>query len=599
VSNLNLFMRLNWDGSRAAAGLSQSSAQLKKFTDGAARQFTGLRKQAHELSSAMGGFSSITRLAGAYVGLQTAREAMGKNMDFERTMLEAKQLADMTDEQAARLRKAVIETSKFSLAGPMELALGEQQMANAGVKFDDLIGSMKEGARAAAVFRSEFQDTMNMDTDLMQKAGIAAKDLAAVHNLLYVHSKAGRFEAKSLSRFAPVYLSELKQWGISGVRGVNFGGALLQSLQKIVPATEPGEVVTLLKQGLSHLAQQHTLKNLQKYYGIDPRKYAPGGKFRNVEDVLALASAMKAKGMMDPFKMGKVFREEYARKFWIQIMQDTEEIRKAMREGEQAMSEDTVGKDFEEMMRGNFAKAARTKNAAERAALSKPATAGTALAARVMEYASENPLQAGLGALGLFMGGRLLWNRMRNGKAGGGAGGLAEAAAGMAGVQRVFVVNMPGAAGMGGGQLALPPGEGWSPAAAAKTARLSRAAAAAKGALKLGAPLALGIGAFEAWGVHKNDQLDAEAKKLEYGRIGGGVAGGLGGAAAGAAIGAWFGGVGAIPGALIGGWLGNMAGEKAGRAAAEKIVLQNTIQMDGRVVAQQVQEYLRDAALRD
>ena len=74
---MQLFMRLNWDGGRAAAGLTQAEAQIKRFTDGASKQFAGLRKHMGALSE-FGGVSGITRLVGAYAGLQTAREAMSE-----------------------------------------------------------------------------------------------------------------------------------------------------------------------------------------------------------------------------------------------------------------------------------------------------------------------------------------------------------------------------------------------------------------------------------------------------------------------------------------------------------------------------------------
>lgn len=601
-NNLAVFLRMHFDGGRMAAGLGQAGAQLQRFTDGASRQFVGLRKQAHELTTAMGGLSSISRLAGGYLGLQGARATITSNLNFEKTMLEAKQLADMTEEQAARMRKAAIDLSKTGLASPQENAEAIQTLANAGMKFEAIEGTLAEANRAAVVFRSTVSEIANMDFDLQQKLKLSPDQLKAVHNMLYFHSKEGRFEAKSLSSFAPQYLTKLSQVGISGVQGANLSGAMLQVLQKAAPATQPGEVVTMLEHGLGHLFSKHDKKNLQKYAGIDVKKYTPGGKFYGeggVQGMLDMAQAMKDAGLTDMHKLGAVFREKYVQTFWYQIMQNLDEVKSAMARGDQALGADMVGQDFKEMMGTNFGKVKRAQNAVDRAELGGAATAGTGAWARLVEYASENPLQAGMGGLGLLMAGRMGYNRIKNGKAGG-AGGLAEAAAGMAGVQRVFVVNMPGAGGLGGGgQLALPPGAGWNPAGAAKASRLSGMFGATKGALKFGAPLALLAAGFDAYGVANNGQLNAQAKKTEYSRIAGGAAGGLGGAAAGAAIGALFGGVGAIPGALIGGAIGNWLGEKAGKAAAEKIQLTTTINLDGRVLAEQVQEHMTDAGRRD
>ncbi len=603
-NNLQVFLRMNFDGGRMAAGLGQGEAQLRKFTDGASKQFAGLRKHAHELNTAMGGFSGITRLAGAYVGLQAARSAMTKNMDFEKTMMSAKQLANMTTAEAATLRQAALDYSKTGLAGPQELAEAIETLANAGMKAPDIVARLGEINRAAVAFGSSVKDVANMDFDLAEKFNISPEQMKAVHELLYFHSKEGRFEAKSLSTFAPVFLSKMSQVGIGGVKGVNLTGAILQAVQKASPSTDPGETVTMLKHGMGHIFTPHDKKNLQKYAGIDVKKFTPGGKFYGeggVQGVVDLAQAMKDKGLGDMHKLSAVFRDEYVRTYWYQMITRLGEVKAAMEQGEKAMAEQILQKDHDEKMSSNYGRMAQAMNKLARTQLGGIATAMTTGVVDAITFANENPAAAAAIGIGAFLGGKAILNRIRNGKAGAGAGGIADAAMGMAGVQRVFVVNFPGMAGAGG-PLALPPGAGWNPAEAAKASRWGGALGAAKGALKWGAPLAIGLAAFDAYGVAHNDQMNAQAKKLEYGRIAGSAAGGLGGAAIGAGIGALFGGVGAIPGAALGllfGGVGSWLGGKAGKAAAEKIVVNNTITLDGRVVAENVQEHMRDAANRD
>jgi len=131
--------------------------------------------------------------------------------------------------------------------------------------------------------------------------------------------------------------------------------------------------------------------------------------------------------------------------------------------------------------------------------------------------------------------------------------------------------------------------------------RLGRGLAGAKGAFKIGLPLALLMGGVEAFNTWSDDSLSAEAKKTEYSRIAGGTAGGLAGMAVGGAIGGFLlPGVGAIPGAMLGGWLGNVLGEKAGQAAGEKIFkVENKIVLDGREIAQSVNEFNEQQGARD
>jgi TP901 family phage tail tape measure protein len=589
---MRVFLRLDYDGGRLTSGLNQAQGAMRRFTSSARTGLTALSAQMSRLHAAIGGFSTITRLAGGYFGMQGLRQVMQANLEFERTLLEAKQLAGMSNSQAAQMRRDAVEISKLYTASPLETAGAMQKLANAGMKFEAIKGTIQESARAATAFRSSVEDIANMDFDLQEKLGIDPARIKEVHNLLYYHSKAGRFEAKSMSQFAPVYLNELKQWGIRGVEGANFGGALLQTLQKVAPASEPGETVTILKHGLSHLAAPRTSKHLREM-GIDVRKYAPGGKFGSVDDLLDLVETMKAKGLQDTFKAGKVFHEELTRKFWLQLMEDADAIRAGMAEGRKAMLEDMVGRDVAEIMGSDFGKVQKSMNALQRGELSKPGSKGTSVMARLFEYATEHPLQALMGGGGLFLAGRMAWNRYRGGGGGGGAlGGLA----GAAGVQRVFVVNFPGMGGSGvlsGGKDPFGLGGGGAAGGATRgLSRLGRGLAGAKGAFKIGLPLALLMGGVEAFNTWSDDSLSAEAKKTEYSRIAGGTAGGIAGASIGAGIGALVGGVGAIPGALIGGWLGQWLGEKAGQAAGEKIFkVENKIVLDGREIAQSVNEF--------
>lgn len=598
--DMRVFLRLDYDGGRLTSGLTQAQGAMRRFTSSARSGLTALSAQMSRLHSAIGGFSTITRLAGGYFGMQGLRQVMQTNLQFERTLLEAKQLAEMSSAEAAQLRTKALDISKQYMAGPQEALEAGKTLANAGMETKKILATMEETARAAAVFRSEMGDIANMDFDLQTKMGIDPEQLKQVHNLLYYHSKGGRFEGQSLSKFAPVYLNELKQWGIGGVAGANFGGALLQSLQQVAPATEPGETVTILKQGMSHLAAPRTRKQLMAM-GIDVRKFAPGGKFRSVEDLLALVEEMKKKGLQDMFKAGKVFHEEYTRKFWLQVMNDADSIRAKMESGRQAMNDDMVGRDAAEMMGSDFGKIKQSLNALERGELSKPGSKGTSVMARLFEYATEHPLQALLGGGGLLLAGRMAWNRF---KGGGGAGGILGGLAGAAGVQRVFVVNFPGMGGGGalsGGKDPFGLGGGGAAGGAVRgLSRWGRVMSGAKGAFKIGAPLALLMGGVEAFNTWSDDSLSAEAKKTEYSRIAGGTAGGIAGAAVGAGIGALFGGVGAIPGAMIGGWLGNLLGEKAGQAVGEKVFkVENKIVLDGREIAQSVNEFNELQGARD
>lgn len=100
----------------------------------------------------------------------------------------------------------------------------------------------------------------------------------------------------------------------------------------------------------------------------------------------------------------------------------------------------------------------------------------------------------------------------------------------------------------------------------------SKIAAVGKGAGRvLGAPLAVGLSAYEAYQVSQDEALSSEQKTTEYSKIGGKTVGALAGAKAGAVLGAIGGPVGSVIGGLLGGIGGFFLGEKGGEIVGDLI----------------------------
>lgn len=162
------------------------------------------------------------------------------------------------------------------------------------------------------------------------------------------------------------------------------------------------------------------------------------------------------------------------------------------------------------------------------------------------------------------------------GKAGEVAGKAADVLGG-AGVQRVFVVNMPGG-GFGGADV--PGGTGGKPGAGGakaggRLARLKDGAMALSGRLapyatKIGSGLAVAGAAYQVYDTAKNAKT-TEEKAAGYGGAAGGLAGGLAGAKLGAMAGAFGGPIGIAVGGILGGILGSVAGAKLGGWAGGKL----------------------------
>jgi hypothetical protein len=234
----------------------------------------------------------------------------------------------------------------------------------------------------------------------------------------------------------------------------------------------------------------------------------------------------------------------------------------------------------------------------------KTTMAVAGVAAGLIAYRGAKSLfQIGRGALDIARGSILVARGGGNGKGGGGSGPVGRAiealggAAASAGVQRVFVVNLPGggggfsgAAGAIADELSGAGKGGPVGSTAARGGRFARVLGAARGVLgrvmpyagKLamaGTVLKLGLAANNAYAVATGDDTRA-AKAQGFAGIAGSLAGGVLGAKVGAMIGAFGGPVGAAVGGLAGGALGTFAGEKALGAVAKLALSYNASRND-------------------
>ncbi|MCX4139354.1 phage tail tape measure protein [Paraburkholderia sp. SEWSISQ10-3 4] len=235
----------------------------------------------------------------------------------------------------------------------------------------------------------------------------------------------------------------------------------------------------------------------------------------------------------------------------------------------------------------------------------KATMAVAGVAASLIAYRGAKSLfQIGRGALDIARGSILVARGGARGVKGGGAvgpvGRAMEAlggAAASAGVQRVFVVNLPGG-GIGGGlggaagavadELAATGKGGSVGKTAARGGRFARVFGAARGVLgrvmpyagKLalaGTVLKFGLAANNAYALATGDDTRA-AKAQGFAGIAGSLAGGMLGAKVGAMIGAFGGPIGAAVGGLAGGALGTFAGEKALGSIAKLVFSRNDAQ---------------------
>lgn len=557
--------------STLGAGLERDQRAVERFTNRSTGLLSRMRGEVGRLNADLNGFSSITRLAGAAGALYKAREAVVSSANLDRDLARIGKTADMSREEIVELRKELWKMSSATGQARADLQTAFDGAVQSGLKFREALPVIQAVNTAVAVTHA---NASALTSGLTVAAEAFQFDLAKPQMALDLLDKmtvAGRQGNAELENLADIFARV-------GVNAASAGMSFDKTLAFI-------EVLSLVEKNPERLATltDSTLRVFNnRNYREDATK-ATGVQFFNAD-----------KSRRDATKVLADFKSKYDRlttdadrdKFFARAFGKTDlDTQKGMRT---LLAGDRLGQidqfaagigNARGALSGDLSGA--LDNAIDQAGRLQAVMgrAADAFIAPINKFATVPLLEAFVdggagsraaivaGAAGLGIAARMAWKR-RNG--GGAAGAAGDAIDGM-GLQRVFVTNWPRSMlGPGedlkakrdarGGPL-TPGGAAGAPAGASRGAR---AWGGAKGALRWGAPLAIGLGAFDAYGTYMDDSLSQKDKNVAYGGILGGTGGGLAGAAAGAAAGALLGPIGAIIGGLLGGAAGYMGGEKIG-----------------------------------
>ncbi|MFG6692991.1 phage tail tape measure protein [Burkholderia pseudomallei] len=518
-------------------------------------------------------------------------------------------------------RNELAEAVNQMVAGGMDLdrALG----------FAPAVAKFSIGQGATSVETAKMIQALEQNADIKDPAAM----LKALEAIAYL-GKEGSFESVDMARWFPVLLAEMKKIGITGQDSVTQLGAMLQVQMKTAGNPDEaannlknwfskigsGETKrNYEKAGVDYEAKMKeaigkgwsTLEAsfvLARAYieRVDPAKakqLAEAAKSINAE--LDPAKRQKQiRAFEETMKTGDLFTDMQVKAALTAYMQNADIYQKMKRNGADISGQ--IQKDLDDRretskqiwkevvdqwddamrsigdalrpvtdLAGEQAKKAGAKvrdvvDASPRAAAAVIGVAGAAIAYRGARAAWS----IGRGVLDVARGARMA--RGGGGKGGKGAkpgrGGPALDALGAAasGVQRVFVVNLPGG-GIGGGSVGdLIEGVASGKAGrAGRFGRLGRALGGIAGRVLpyagkialAGTVLKVGLAAKDAYAVAAGD--DPRARKAEnFAGIGGSLAGGVVGAKLGASIGAFGGPMGAAIGGVAGGAIGTFAGQK-------------------------------------
>lgn len=440
--NLEVALSLVLRGQQAAsAGLKRTKDGLGEIA-GAAR---GANTEFKRLHDSVNGFSTVSKGLAVLGGWNLAKQAEDTVLAYQRIQLELRQTAGLTNDQVEQISDYAKNSAAAMLSTPTAMLEGAMKLANAGMKWADLLPVLKQASADAAAFRATVADMANMDFDISTKMKIDAGDLSAAHNMLLYHARSGRFEAPAMSRGAPELFTYASRVGLTGTQGLNLVGAMTQQVMKGIAPDQQTKVLTDFEQGFSHIVTPHYMKGLSKI-GLDVEKYMPHGQFYGdggVQGFLDLVRAMKAKGLTDPIKLAKAgFADKETKDFWLQMMNGVDEFEASMRNAAAAAKSNQTTKDREEISASAVGQDQQAK--AKWEARQLDAEGSVSLWESAKNRFMENPLTSAASLAVLAGGARSVWKKRQAGKAA--AADTAESARQSAIAlrpQNVFVTNWP------------------------------------------------------------------------------------------------------------------------------------------------------------
>ncbi|ODP33062.1 phage tail tape measure protein [Pandoraea sp. ISTKB] len=570
-------------------------------------------------------------------------------------------------DMGARIRK---DASAAGLSRN-EMAEAINQMVAAGMDVDKALNFGRPAAEFAVSQGATASETAKMIQALQQNAKISdpAQMSRAMEAIAYL-GKAGSFESIDMARWFPVLLAEMQKIGITGQDSVTQLGAMLQVQMKTAGNADEaannlknwfskigsGETErNYTKAGIDYQAKMReaigkgwsTLEAsfvLARAYieRVDPKKaqqLAEAAKGINAE----LDPEKRRKQIAafeDTMKTGDLFNDMQVKAALTAYMQNADLYQQLKKESATATGEikkdladrrdsskqlwSEVGQEWNDAMRSigdalrpvTDAVGAAAKGAGEglrtltdsspKATLAVAGVASAFLAYRGL----KSTYQIGRGVFDIARG--TLMARGGAVAGGKGAGGVArkvaEAAGAVAGgVQRVYVVNLPGAGFGGGGGIDVGGGAAGAArtaaaqasGAAARVGRFSRVGEAVRGVFgrvapalgrlaAMGTVFKIGMAASDAFAVTKSD-MSREDKAKGLGGVAGSLAGGMVGAKIGATVGLAGGPIGAAIGGVVGGLAGSFIGEKAlGKAAQWMFAAKRDTPPESKVDAQAI-----------
>lgn len=308
----------------------------------------------------------VAATAGAYALGRAMKGVVSPTANFETTLLDIAQKADMSDTAMAGLGTRIRGIAKDVGRGAGEMAKGMDVLLGMGMNAPDAEGIIPTIGRAASAYRAEIEDLSKASMAAMDNLRVRVDEMPRALDAMARSGKEGAFELNDQARYFASLASLGQTLKLKGVDGVAEISSALQVIRKGSGTSE--EAATRLSDVFGKITSQETIKKFGKL-GIDIQKSLKkaqvqaektGKPFSAIDFVVEnLNKALKG----DVGRIGEIFQDKEARLGAIALMQYHAEFQRIRRTSLEANGE--VSKDFARRAKTFDAVMIRFKAAAE------------------------------------------------------------------------------------------------------------------------------------------------------------------------------------------------------------------------------------------
>ena len=437
-------------------GLSSSAARVSAALKGVAQSASSLGTTAAQLA-AVGqittgfGLESYIR---ATIGAEHRLAALGNTAGMS---------ADELKALDARLAAAARATNQFKA----DLLSANEVLIAAGLEWRQAVDITPILGKVATATQASMSDLANTAYALTSNLRVPVEQMQAAFERLTIAGQSGQFELKDMAASFARIGASMGSLQFTGLENVSRLGAALQIARR--GAGDASEAANNLQNFLAKLAAPEVQKNFEKF-GIDLPRLLKEARERGLDPFLVTLKAVQRATGGDEFKLGELFGDMQVQNFIKPMLLYADDYQRLV--GEINAANGVLEGNFGRMMNttaerwkqfriqletqpmpwlddliGKMSEWLQVMNEYPKitSAIAK-GLVGLAVAAIALKGVAlvAGGIGAAIGGIGRIKD----WMAARKGGAAGKAGGLIDAVTG--GVQKVWVVNMPGG-GLAGG----------------------------------------------------------------------------------------------------------------------------------------------------